>query len=155
VVDLGICSALPSSGGMHFRQGVRILTVQASENSHGEQRPRYLLLDFVMAKLTALLFHVPCVRQRPGVFTVSSLLLRSSVSAFGFPFCAASRSCRLNTPQLTLKVSVASATGTQLARVSWILQAESESGVRIRLRSFEGDLITRRSVTFRDWHGVY
>ena len=71
-MDLGICSALPSSGGMQFRQGVRTLTVQASENSQGEQRPRYLLLEVLMAKLPALLFHVPCVIQGPGVFTVSS-----------------------------------------------------------------------------------
>jgi hypothetical protein len=54
-VDLGICSALPSSGGMQFRQGIRTLTVQASE-----QRPRYVLLEILMGKLHALLFHVPC-----------------------------------------------------------------------------------------------
>ena len=40
MVDLGICSALPSSGGIQFRQGVRTLTVQASE-----QGPRYVLLE--------------------------------------------------------------------------------------------------------------
>ena len=72
MVDLGICSSLPSSGGIEFRQGVRTLTVQASENSHGEQRPSYVLLGVSMAKIPALLFHVPCVRQGSGVFTVSS-----------------------------------------------------------------------------------
>ena len=118
MVDLGICSSLPSSGGIEFRQGVRTLTVQASENSHGEQRPRYVLLEVLMAKLPSHLFHVPCVRQRPGVFTVSSLLRRSSVSAFGFPFCAASRSCRLNTPHLTPKVSVASALGSRILDIA-------------------------------------
>ena len=30
--------------------------VQASENSHGKQRPRYVLLEVSMAKLPALLF---------------------------------------------------------------------------------------------------
>jgi hypothetical protein len=58
VVDFGICSALPSSEGIQFRQGIRTLTVQASENSHGEQTPRYVLLEVSMAKLPALLFHV-------------------------------------------------------------------------------------------------
>ena len=68
MVDLSICSALPSSGGTQFRQGVRTLMVQASENSHREQGPRYVLLEALMVKLPTLLVHMPCVRQGSGLF---------------------------------------------------------------------------------------
>jgi hypothetical protein len=68
VVDLGICPALPPSGGIEIRQRVKTLTVQATENRKGEQRLKYVLLEVSMGKLPALLFHVPCVRQGSGVF---------------------------------------------------------------------------------------
>jgi hypothetical protein len=53
VVDLGICSALPSSGGIEFRQGVRTLRLSPHRRRHACRldylSPRYIVATLKIA----------------------------------------------------------------------------------------------------------